>query len=42
MAPHFPKDWDCFRYWFLLVHVEVKYIYIYIYAGSCGPIAGTM
>lgn len=17
MAPHFPKDWDCFRYWFL-------------------------
>lgn len=28
MAPHFLKDWDCFRYWFLLVHVVVKKIYI--------------
>lgn len=39
MAPHFPKDWDCFKYWFLLVHVVVKK---YIYAGSCGAIAETM
>lgn len=32
MAPHFPKDWDCF----------IGFYQIYIYAGSCGAIAGTM